>query len=78
MRRFAEISIPTAWTDLAKSLSHYAVMPLLSALHLSHLAGYPHGIAEAAMIAALQVLIIACIFRPLKTLAPPNAGRTGG
>ncbi len=63
-------SISTGWSELATWLSQHAVMPLLAALHLSHLAGNPREIASAVMIAVLQVLIIACVFRPLETFAP--------
>jgi sterol desaturase/sphingolipid hydroxylase (fatty acid hydroxylase superfamily) len=58
------------WSDLVTWFSRHAVVPLLAWLHLEGLAGDPREIAEAVLIALLQVAIIACVFRPLETFAP--------
>lgn len=59
-----------AWSALVTWLSQHAVLPLLVWLHIDKLAGDPREIAEAVLIALLQVAIIAFVFRPLETLAP--------
>jgi hypothetical protein len=58
------------WSELSDWLSAHAVVPALNALHLNGLAGDPHDIAAALLIAALQVGIIGLIFRPLETWFP--------
>ena len=61
------------WSDLASWLSAHAVVPLLALLHLRNLAGNPVEIAEAVMIALVQVGVIGLIFRPLETFAPTES-----
>lgn len=63
-------TILSLWSNLVAWLSQHAVLPLLTSLHIDKLAGDPREIAEAVLIAVLQVAIIACVFRPLETLAP--------
>jgi len=58
------------WNGLVDGLDAHAVTPFLSAVHLTHLAGNPRDIAEALLIAAAQVIVIACVFRPLESLWP--------
>ena len=63
-------AIPLLWSTWVSWLSQHAVLPLLVTLHIDKLAGDPREISEAVLIAVLQVAIIACVFRPLETLAP--------
>ena len=58
------------WNGLVDALDAHAVTPLLAALHLLHLAGDPRDIAEALLIAAVQVIVIGGVFRPLESLWP--------
>lgn len=58
------------WAHLVSWLSSHAVVPFLSALHLTGLSGDPNDIAASLLIAALQVGIIGLIFRPLETWFP--------
>lgn len=58
------------WALLATRVADSAVAPVLHALHLTQLAGDPVDIAQAVMIALLQLGIIALVFRPLESLAP--------
>ncbi len=58
------------WTRLSAFLGDAVVAPLLQALHLARFAGDPHEIAEALLVALLQIAIIALLFRPLETFAP--------
>jgi sterol desaturase/sphingolipid hydroxylase (fatty acid hydroxylase superfamily) len=58
------------WSNGITWLSHHAVTPFLTLLHINGLAGNPDEIAGALMIAALQVAIIGLIFRPLETWFP--------
>ena len=58
------------WVSMADWLAAHAVVPMLTRLHLNGISGDPHDIAEAWMIAIIQVGIIALIFRPLESLAP--------
>ena len=58
------------WSQGVAWLSSHAISPLLSWLHLTGMAGNPDEIAGALMIAALQVAIIALVFRPLETWLP--------
>ncbi len=58
------------WAHLVDWTSAHAIVPFLGLLHLTGLAGDPREIAEAILISILQVLIIACLFRPLESLMP--------
>lgn len=58
------------WSHLVAWFSTHGVVPVLHVLHLEGLAGDPHDIAAALLIATLQLCIIGFIFRPLETLAP--------
>lgn len=58
------------WNGAIDWLSANAVVPLVHGLHLAHAAGDPREIAEAALIAALQLFLIACVMRPLESLIP--------
>lgn len=62
--------ISALWSQCALMLSHNVVQPLLSAVNIQNLAGDPVGIAEAIMIASLQIGIIVGILRPLETFFP--------
>ena len=63
-------AITRLWTDLVGRIAADLVSPALAWLPLGHLAGDPHDIAAALLIALLQLVIIACIFRPLEAIAP--------
>ena len=58
------------WPHLIAWVSAQGVVPALQALHLQDLSGNPGEIAEAVVIAGLQLAIIALIFRPLESLVP--------
>ncbi|MGA9422535.1 MAG: sterol desaturase family protein [Rhodanobacteraceae bacterium] len=58
------------WMHMADWVAAHAVVPMLTRLHLTGVSGDPHDIAEAWMIAIIQVGIIALIFRPLESLMP--------
>lgn len=62
--------ISSAWPFLIHWLSVHAVVPLLTLLHIEGLSGNPDDISESLLIAALQVAIIGCIFRPLESWFP--------
>jgi sterol desaturase/sphingolipid hydroxylase (fatty acid hydroxylase superfamily) len=63
-------NIATLWHDAAAWLSRDVVGPVLSTLHVGSAAGDPHEIAEAVLIAAIQLCVIALVLRPLESLAP--------
>lgn len=58
------------WARLVDGFNVHAVTPLLSGLHLTAHFGDPREVAEALLIALIQVFIIGAIFRPLETLVP--------
>ncbi|MCW5579045.1 MAG: fatty acid hydroxylase, partial [Dokdonella sp.] len=58
------------WPQLVDAFNQHAVTPLLQGLGLLEHFGDPRDVAEALIIAAVQVLIIGAIFRPLESLAP--------
>ncbi len=63
-------SIAAFWTTAVTALAGHAIAPLLGWLHLTALADDPREIAAALLISAVQVLIVACVFRPLEDLLP--------
>jgi len=63
-------AVAHCWLRAIDWLSAHAVEPVLALLHLDTQLGAPDDIAEALLIAALQIAIIACVLRPLETLAP--------
>ncbi len=63
-------SLPHVWSSLVDAVSTHAVAPALDVLHLGKLSGDPRDIAAALLIAALQIAIITCLFRPLETFFP--------
>lgn len=58
------------WSHAVDGLNAYAVTPFVESVHLKGLAGDPREIAEALLIAIVQVLVIGLVFRPLESLAP--------
>lgn len=58
------------WVRTAIWLADHAVTPVLTLLHVDAVSGDQREIAEALMIAVIQVGIIALIFRPLESLVP--------
>ena len=58
------------WSFLVTWLNVHAVTPFVGLLHLDGLAGDPREIAEALLIALIQVGVIGLVFRPLETIAP--------
>lgn len=58
------------WQHLVAWVGTHAVQPVLIALHLQSVSADPKDIAEAILLACLQVSIIGFLFRPLETLAP--------
>jgi sterol desaturase/sphingolipid hydroxylase (fatty acid hydroxylase superfamily) len=61
------------WSQCVAWTTAHVVSPFLAFVHLDGLAGDPDEISGAVLIAIAQVLIIACIFRPLESLAPAEA-----
>jgi sterol desaturase/sphingolipid hydroxylase (fatty acid hydroxylase superfamily) len=59
-----------SWVRTIDWISAHAVEPAFAFLHLDTQLGDPDDIAEALLIAILQLAIIACVFRPLETFAP--------
>jgi sterol desaturase/sphingolipid hydroxylase (fatty acid hydroxylase superfamily) len=58
------------WYDLIAWVGTHAVAPTLALLHLQKLSASPGQIAEATLLACLQLAIIGLLFRPLESLAP--------
>src|SRR5215469_4741006 len=58
------------WLQAVDWFSAHAVGPAWAFLHLGTFIGEPEAVAAALLIAALQIAIIACVLRPLETLAP--------
>lgn len=63
-------SIAALWIAVVTALADHAIAPLLGLLHLTGVADDPREIATALLISAIQVLIVACVFRPLEDLVP--------
>jgi sterol desaturase/sphingolipid hydroxylase (fatty acid hydroxylase superfamily) len=61
------------WWLAVDWFSAHAVEPALDFLYLGNLIGEPEDIADALLVALLQILIIACVFRPLETLMPAES-----
>lgn len=59
-----------AWDLAVDGLSSHVVAPVVEALHIAHAAGDPREIAQAMLIAGLQLFLIACVMRPLESLIP--------
>lgn len=68
------------WLAIVWSSEH-VVEPVLRFTHLGNLLGEPDDVAAALLIAALQIAIIACVFRPLEAFYPaetwPKRNLTG-
>ncbi|HEX5126420.1 MAG TPA: sterol desaturase family protein [Rhodocyclaceae bacterium] len=58
------------WSHMIAWLSGHVVTPVLFILHIQGTAGDPSEIAEAGMIAVMQICIIGLILRPLESLWP--------
>ncbi len=58
------------WSHVAAWLGDHAIAPVLMFAHVNGVAGNPQEIAEAGMIALLQISIIAFVFRPLENWMP--------
>jgi sterol desaturase/sphingolipid hydroxylase (fatty acid hydroxylase superfamily) len=58
------------WWLAVDWFSAHAVEPASAFLHLGNVIGEPEDIAAALLIASVQIAIIACVLRPLETLAP--------
>ena len=58
------------WAAVLGWTRQHLVEPVLQALHLGARAGNPQDIAEALLIALLQLAIIGLVFRPLESLVP--------
>ena len=58
------------WVKAIDWLSAHAVEPALDVLHLDTQLGAPDDLAEALLIAVVQIAIIVCVLRPLESLAP--------
>ena len=66
--------IVALWGQCATWLGQHAVLPLLDFLHITKYTDSPTEIAATLMIGALQLLIIAGLFRPLENLIPAENG----
>jgi len=58
------------WQQGVDTLAAHIVSPAVNALGLTQAAGDPREIAQAAMIALLQLFLIGCVMRPLESLIP--------
>ncbi|MDR3003957.1 MAG: sterol desaturase family protein [Acidovorax sp.] len=58
------------WQLAIDGVSTQAVVPVVQALDIAQAAGDPREIAEAVLIAAIQLLLIAGVMRPLESLLP--------
>ncbi len=58
------------WSQAIDGVSAHGIEPVLAWLQIGSAAGDPREIAEAVLIAALQLFIIAGIMRPLESLLP--------
>jgi sterol desaturase/sphingolipid hydroxylase (fatty acid hydroxylase superfamily) len=58
------------WWLTVDWFSAHAIEPALTFARLGTALGEPDDIAAALLIGVLQIVIIACVFRPLETLAP--------
>ncbi|MCT9810456.1 sterol desaturase family protein [Acidovorax sp. Be4] len=59
-----------SWSQAVDWLATQGVQPVLAWLHIGTAAGDPREIAEAVLIAALQLFLIAGVMRPLESLLP--------
>ena len=58
------------WVQFVDWFSAHAIEPVLAFLHIDASLGAPESIAEALLLAGVQIAVIACVFRPLESLAP--------
>jgi sterol desaturase/sphingolipid hydroxylase (fatty acid hydroxylase superfamily) len=58
------------WSHTVEWVNTHGVVPALAAVHAGNALGDPREIAEALLIATLQVFAIACVMRPLESLWP--------
>lgn len=63
-------SIPFLWDQLVDATTAHAVVPVLSALHAGAPPADAREIAQALLIACVQVFLIACVMRPLESAWP--------
>ena len=63
-------SLTELWTAAIAWLADHGVIPVVQSLGIAQAAGDPREIAEAVLIAALQLLLIAGVMRPLESLIP--------
>ncbi|MES2184410.1 MAG: sterol desaturase family protein [Pseudomonadota bacterium] len=63
-------ALPALFSRTTDLLARHAVAPLLGWLHLSAWTAPPREIAQFVLLAIAQVLVIACVFRPLESLVP--------
>ena len=63
------------WQRAVDGLSVHLVAPAADALGVAQAVGDPREIAQAALIAGLQLLLIACVMRPLESLIPAERWR---
>lgn len=62
--------LPDLWHAAITWLATHSVTPTVHWLGIAQAAGDPREIAEAVWIAALQLLLIAGVMRPLESLMP--------
>src|SRR6185503_9673059 len=58
------------WVQFVDWFSAHAIEPVLAFLHIDASLGAPESIAEALLLAGVQIAVIAGEFRPLESLAP--------
>ncbi|MBX3688020.1 sterol desaturase family protein [Dokdonella sp.] len=63
------------WPHWVDACNQHVVTPLLAWLHLIDVFGDPRDVAEALLIALIQVCVIGAIFRPLESIAPAEHWR---
>ena len=58
------------WAQAIDWVSVHAVIPVVNSLNIAQAAGNPREIAEAVLIALLQLFLIGGVMRPLESLIP--------
>ncbi|RGE46259.1 sterol desaturase family protein [Comamonas testosteroni] len=58
------------WALAIDWVSQHVVIPVVNTLNIAQAAGNPREIAEAVLIAGLQLFLIACVMRPLEGIFP--------
>lgn len=58
------------WSSIETGLAQQLIAPFLAFLHLTNLTDSPSDIASFLMVSAIQISVIALVFRPIERMAP--------